>query len=192
MITNDFGYILLTNFITDAKLLSQLRNGDNASFDTLYQTCFPPIATYIIKNGGNRTEAEDVFQDTLFILLQKTKDPDFRLTSSIKTYLFSIARNQWLNHLRNNKIKTVINLETIEPIAEPGNTGNHHEEKLSSWLSKITAYCQRILKAIFFYKEPMTSLMRKMGWRNKHTAANQRYKCLQQVRKWKNKEQVQE
>jgi hypothetical protein len=33
----------------------------------------------------------------------------------------------------------------------------------------------------------MSSLMQKMGWKNKHTAANQQYKCLQQVKKQRDK-----
>jgi hypothetical protein len=28
-----------------------------------------------------------------------------------------------------------------------------------------------------------------MGWKNKHTAANQQYKCIQQVKKQKDKEE---
>jgi hypothetical protein len=31
----------------------------------------------------------------------------------------------------------------------------------------------------------MDSLMVKMGWKNKHTAANQKYKCMEQVKKEK-------
>ena len=68
-------------------------------------------------------------------------------------------------------------------------TEQSKEEKVSSWLTKITDNCLRILKAIFYYQEPMDSLMKKMGWKNKHTAANQQYKCIQQVKKIKRKEE---
>jgi hypothetical protein len=94
--------------------------------------------------------------------------------------------------LRDNKLKSIDSFEkyptetetvTFEFLHEPTK-----EEKVASWLTKITEHCQRILKAIFFYKEPMGSLMQKMGWKNKHTAANQQYKCIQQVKKEKNKE----
>ena len=63
------------------------------------------------------------------------------------------------------------------------------EKRFYLWLSKITANCQRILKTIFFYNEPMDNLLKKLGWKNKHTAANQQYKCIQQVKKQKDKEQ---
>ena len=57
------------------------------------------------------------------------------------------------------------------------------EEKVQRWLYRVTENCQRILKAIFFYQEPMENLIVRMGWKNKHTAANQKYKCIEQVKK---------
>jgi hypothetical protein len=106
--------------------------------------------------------------------------------------LFAIAKNLWLKRLRDNKLIPVDNFEQYQEHSEivafelqPEPT---REEKVATWLTKITEHCQRILKAIFFYKEPMGSLMQKMGWKNKHTAANQQYKCLQQVKKEKDKE----
>jgi RNA polymerase sigma factor (sigma-70 family) len=179
--------------ISDSALLNQLKSEDNASFGVLYTFYFPSMAAYIINNGGSNEDAEDIFQESIIALLQKLRETDFVLTSSLKTYLFAIARNLWLKRLRDYKLKTINGFEkyptepetfTFELLHEPTK-----EEKLTSWLAKITAHCQRILKAIFFYKEPMGSLMQKMGWKNKHTAANQQYKCIQQVRKEKNKEE---
>ena len=98
-----------------------------------------------------------------------------------------------MKRLRDNKLILVDNIEKYQQASEqftielkPQPT---KEENFTSWFTKITVNCQRILKAIFFYKEPMGSLMQKMGWKNKHTAANQQYKCIQQVKKEKDKEQ---
>lgn len=179
--------------ISDKSLLDRLKNEDNTSFEILYKFYFPSIATYINNNYGNEEDAEDIFQETVIVLLHKVRQTDFVLTSSLKTYLFAISKNLWLKRLRDNKLLPVANLEKYQketevfsPEIKPEKT---KEEKLNSWLSKITAYCQRILKAIFFYNEPMDSLMKKLGWKNKHTAANQQYKCIQQVKKQKDKEQ---
>jgi len=179
--------------ISDKTLLDNLKNEDNASFEVLYKFYFPSVLTHIIQNFGSTEDAEDIFQEAIIVLLQKIRHTDFVLTSSLKTYIFAIARNLWLKRLRDNKLITVNNFDkyqqeseqfTFELKPEPTK-----EEKVTSWLTKITENCQRILKAIFFYKEPMGSLMQKMGWKNKHTAANQQYKCIQQVKKEKDKEQ---
>jgi RNA polymerase sigma factor (sigma-70 family) len=171
----------------DKTLLENLKNEDNASYEVLYKFYFPSIATHITRNFGSAQDAEDIFQETIIVLLQKVRRADFVLTSSLKTYLFAISKNLWLKRLRDNKLIPVDNVEkyqqenetfVFELQTEPTKT-----EGLTSWLTKITKNCQRILKAIFFYKEPMGSLMQKMGWKNKHTAANQQYKCIQQVKR---------
>lgn len=179
---------------SDKTLIDRLRNEDAAAFEQLYQHYYPSIANYITHHFGTTTDAEDIFQETMIVFLQKIRQADFTLSSSLKTYLFAIARNLWLKKHRDNKLFPVDDLEkygsygdgvTFELQRPPDNA-----EKLLIWLAKITANCQRILKAIFFYKEPMGSLMQKMGWKNKHTAANQQYKCIQQVKKEKNKTQM--
>jgi RNA polymerase sigma factor (sigma-70 family) len=179
--------------ISDNTLLDNLKSEDNASFEVLYKLYFPAVESYIIQNFGSTEDAEDIFQEAIIVLLKKIRCTDFVLTSSLKTYIFAIARNLWLKRLRDNKLITVDNFDKYqredEQLHFELNPEPTKEEKVTSWLTKITENCQRILKAIFFYKEPMSSLMQKMGWKNKHTAANQQYKCIQQVKKQKDKEQ---
>ena len=178
--------------LTDSDLIHQLKTEKNASFGLLYKFYFPSVSSYVRKNMGNSEDAEDIFQEAILVLLQKVRQADFVLTSSLKTSLFAISKNLWLKRLRDNKLVSVDDLEiyqhetdtfSMELIPE-----NSKEEKVNSWLAKITENCQRILKAVFFYSEPMDSVMKKMGWKNKHTAANQQYKCIQQVKREKEKE----
>lgn len=179
------------NTNTDNDLIRKLKGEDGATFEILYKFYFPSVSSYIRKNRGNPEDAEDIFQETIIVLLQKVRQPGFALSSSLKTYIFSISRNLWLKKLRDNRLMSVDDFELHMVQAEPFEIEflpeKSTEEKLTSWLSEITKNCQRILKAIFFYNEPMVNLMQKMGWKNKHTAANQQYKCIQQVKRVKGK-----
>jgi RNA polymerase sigma factor (sigma-70 family) len=178
--------------ISDSAMLTQLEKEDSTSFELLYKFYYPSVATYVTNNRGNAADAEDVFQEAIIILLQKVRQKDFTLTSTLKTYLFAIAKNIWLKKLRDNKIITVAYFEKVQQtttsFTEEIVAEKTREEKAATWIERITENCQRILKAIFFYQEPMDSLMKKMGWKNKHTAANQQYKCIQQVKKQKDKD----
>src|SRR5438045_6091694 len=151
--------------ISDNTMLAKLKNEDNASFELLYKFYFPSIATHITHHFGSTEDAEDIFQEAIIVLLQKVRQTDFILTSSLKTYLFAIARNLWLKRLRDNKLIPVDNIEKYQQESETFivelQTEPTPEEKVISWLTKITRNCQRILKAIFFYNEPMGSLMQK-------------------------------
>ena len=176
-------------FTNDNILLDQLKNEESPSFELLYQLYFPSILAYVRQNDGMIEDAEDIFQEAIMVLLQKVREPNFILTSSLKTYLYAISKNLWLKRLRDNKIANSNN-ESLLNFYQAENEGfsieiepqKTDEEKVESLLQKITANCQRILKAIFFYGEPMESLMIKMGWKNRHTADNQKYKCIQQAK----------
>ena len=178
--------------MTDKFLIEKLKGKDNASFDILYRFYFPVISSFVRKNMGTTEDAEDIFQETIIILLRKVREPDFELTSSLKTYMFSISKNLWLKRLRDNRLTSMDDFETNAMRCEPFEielvNEKSKEEQLTSWLSKITQHCQRLLKAIFFYQEPMANLMEKMGWKNKHTASNQKHKCIQQIKNVKEKE----
>lgn len=173
--------------ISDNTLLDQLKSEESSSFELLYEFYFPSVASYIKQNLGNNEDAEDIFQEAIIVLLQKVRQSDFVLTSSLKTYLYSVAKNLWLKRLRDNKIRvvndefslTAYGIETENFEFEPEVS---REEKVENWLQKITRNCQNILKAIFFYEQPMESLMVIMGWKNKHTASNQKHKCIKQLK----------
>lgn len=178
--------------VTDETLLKQLKAENSDSFQLLYKFYYPSVTAFVRQNMGNTEDAEDIFQETIVVLLRKIRQPEFVLTSTLKTYLYAIAKNLWLKRLRGSKLISVEDFEkylvekssfSIEFEPEPSK-----EEKVDRWIKKITDNCQRILQAIFFNHEPMESLMKKMGWRNKHVAANQQYKCIQQVKKEKGKE----
>ncbi|MBC7525477.1 MAG: sigma-70 family RNA polymerase sigma factor [Flavobacterium sp.] len=179
--------------ISDNTLLDKLKTEDGSSFELLYKFYFPSVASYIKQNLGNNEDAEDIFQEAIIVLLQKVRQPNFILTSSLKTYLYAVAKNLWLKRLRDNKIKfaddelSLVNYKTESDIFELEPVKSK-EEKVESWLLKITKNCQNVLMALFFYEVPMDSLMVKMGWKNKHTASNQKHKCIQQIKNIKEKE----
>ena len=180
------------NINTDNDLLEKLKEENRAPFEILYKFYFPVVSSYIRQNKGNREDAEDIFQETIMVLFQKVRQPGFVLSSSLKTYIFSISRNLWLKRLRDNKLTAVDDFESYMLQGEPFEIEivpqKTKEEKLTFWLSQVTEHCQRVLKAIFFHNQPMVKLMQKMGWKNKHTAANQQYKCIGQIKRLKDKE----
>jgi DNA-directed RNA polymerase specialized sigma24 family protein len=51
------------------------------------------VEYFILNNNGRTDDAEDIFQDTMIVLLEKLRQDDFMLTASIKTYIMAIAKN---------------------------------------------------------------------------------------------------
>jgi len=170
----------------DNLLLTGLRSNDTKSLSSLYSEYYAVVARYIKQNSGTDEDAEDIFQEAIVVLLQKIKKPEFTLTAPLKYFLLAISKNLWLKRLRTHKQSTTDTNRLRENYLFI--LSNHDDDgvktsRIDTWLQNITIHCQGILKALFFYNEPMDRLMQKMGWKNKHTASNQKYKCLEQLKK---------
>lgn len=86
---------------TNEELIAQAKFGDKPAFEQLVKNLEPLIASTIYGMLGNRTEANDVGQDT-FIRFYKALDT-FRGDSSVASYVTRIAINLSLNALKKRK-----------------------------------------------------------------------------------------
>ena len=89
------------------KKIRNIRNclKDDGFLKNLYNQVLPQIERHVIKNSGTRPDAQDLFQESMIILFKKVNDNNFELTSSLETFVFSIAKNRWLYELRKRKPK---------------------------------------------------------------------------------------
>ncbi|RRB02878.1 RNA polymerase sigma factor [Larkinella rosea] len=177
------------NCMCEDSLLESLRAGDTSAYEWVYKKYYPSIARFVQQNKGNEGDAEDIFQESVLVLYQKITAPDFRLTSTLKTFLFSIAKHSWLKKLRDEKLvpiseeQLILIQDTQDFVSDDASPEEGQHERLNAWMARITGHCQRVIKSIYFSHEPMDNLMVTMGWKNRHTAVNQKYKCIQQLKR---------
>lgn len=93
---------------SDAKLISEVKSGNQAAFEYLIIKYQKRIATVISGVIGNCTEIDDVGQETFIRFYYGVKD--FRNESSILTYLTRIAINLSLNELKKRRKNYFISL----------------------------------------------------------------------------------
>lgn len=141
---------------------------------------------FILKNNGDIDEAKDVFQDAIIVLYQKTKNPDFKLTCTIKTYLYSIVRNLWLKVLA--KKKKTLSITDFEQyykveIVKDKSDENQKIDKILLAIKQLGEKCRLILTSFYFEKKKMDVIAEELGYTNAKNAKNQKYKCMQQVKK---------
>ena len=90
---------------SDEAIIEGLRLRSDYIIKYIYQELFPTIKYLVVKNSGNEEDAEDIFQDSLIVIFKKIRDNQLELSSSFRTYLYSVSRNLWLQKLnkrRNN------------------------------------------------------------------------------------------
>jgi DNA-directed RNA polymerase specialized sigma24 family protein len=170
-------------------LLSDLKSRKNEAYNLMYKSHYPSIERFVVRNSGTRPDAQDVFQETLIILLNKVPQEDFRLTSSIKAYVQAVASNIWLKRLRDDKRLLELKddqllLEDLS-LAEWQAREEHRlqRSRVKRMFRKITRHCFIFLTKTFIVGVSREKLIEELGYRNKHTFDNQKYKCLEQARK---------
>jgi len=85
-------------FMTDKHLLIQLKEGDEQAFRELYVRHHRKILAFAVHLTHSAVDAEDILQDTfLRIWTNRRQLPDIE---SFENYIFMIARNRTLDHLR--------------------------------------------------------------------------------------------
>ena len=86
--------------VSDEQLLERYRGGDTEAFAVLVERYRHELFNFLNRFTGNRSTAEDVFQDT-FLQVHLSADT-FDTTRNFKPWLFTIAANKARDVLRKN------------------------------------------------------------------------------------------
>jgi RNA polymerase sigma-70 factor (ECF subfamily) len=83
---------------SDEALYVQLVGGDMAAFDELYRRYKRRLFAYIVRQVGDRSEAEDVYHEAFMAVLRERRSG--RELSSFKAWIFQVALNLCRNRQR--------------------------------------------------------------------------------------------
>lgn len=170
--------------MNDQQIIQQLKSGEQVkAFTSLYKA-FPLVKSHIRKNNGTSVEAEDIFQEALFILLKKIQDPNFELSSTLSTYVFGISKFLWNNQLRKKKpgYSSVIEMAEDEMDFNFEEQNNEKINLAQQALASISEKCKEILHFFYIEKYSMKTIAEKFGYTSEQNAKTQKYKCLEKAR----------
>jgi len=94
---------------TDDELIAEYRAGTPEGFKHLIERYARPLYVFIARMTNRPDEAEDISQET-FVKVWKTLER-YKLTGTFKAWIYTIARNTALDHLRKKKIPVFSDFE---------------------------------------------------------------------------------
>lgn len=160
---------------------------ESPNFGKIYKLYFPTIKRYILKNSGTEADAEDIFQDAMVVILEKYMLDDFKLTATLKTYIYAVSKNLWLKKLRHKKREqselSLENQKFYEEIQLSIENELSIMDKAMRLMNLVSKHCHRLLSDVFFNGKEIDEIREEYGYTTKHNATNQKYKCLSQARK---------
>lgn len=172
----------------DHALVDKIREGDGDALKYLYKKYYPVVLRLITQNSGDEEDAEDIYQEALIVLYEKVKDPQFKLSSSLKTFIYSISRNKWLYKLRQEGVGGVSfdDVEDFIDVAdEPQDFDSEpidYDNLVEEALQKMDETCRKLLEYFYFHKLPLEAIAQKLGYNNANTAKAKKNKCMNRAR----------
>lgn len=91
---------------SDNEIIEAFRNNNSKVLTYFYKTNYPVIQYIILKNNGSEEDVKDIFQETCEIIFEYLKNDKFKLTCSLRSFLYSVSYKKWLKELRVRKKKT--------------------------------------------------------------------------------------
>lgn len=177
---------------TEQQLLAQMATGDQKAASVIYSQHTDTVCRWVMKNGGSATDAEDVFQEAMVVLFEKSQNEDFRLNCRIGTYLFAVSKHLWYKRVQQLQ-KGPGSLgdaggDDKEDWAYEEDINAHHEreahyKQLQDALEQIGEPCSSLLKAFYHGDKSMQQIAAEFGYTNPDNAKTQKYKCLARLRK---------
>ncbi len=172
----------------EAALVEGMRIGNNGVLKQIYSLYYPVIESLVIKNHGSELEAKDVFQESVILLYEKLQQDEFDLRCSIKTFLYAISKRLWLKRWNEKKTKVFdTEIESDSGDFDEAYLAFEEQEKrfqsMNIALAQLGEPCTTILKDFYINDLSMVDIADKFGYTNAQNAKNQKYKCLQRLKK---------
>jgi RNA polymerase sigma factor (sigma-70 family) len=174
---------------SDEAILEGLRLRSDYIINFIYKEYFPLIRFLVTENGGADEDAEDIFQDGIIILYNKISLSQLVLSSSFKTYMYSICRNLWLQKL--NKRKAIYEkLSDVEEfidlpkdmLQEASIEEAEMHRIIQIHFLSLPEDCQKILK-LFIKNIPLREIAGIMGFKTESYAKTRKYLCKEDLKK---------
>lgn len=174
---------------SDEAIQEGLRLRSDYIINFIYKEFFPLIRFLVTQNGGTDEDAEDTFQDGIIIIYNKININQFVLTSSFKTYMYSVCRNLWLQKL--NKRKAIFDkLSDVEEyidlpkamLSESNVEETEMHRIIQIHFLSLHDDCQKVLR-LFIKNIPLREITKIMGFKTENYAKTRKYLCKEELKK---------
>ncbi|MDX2172674.1 MAG: sigma-70 family RNA polymerase sigma factor [Bacteroidota bacterium] len=175
---------------TDSQFVEGLRTNSNEILTALYKKYYNIVLKLIVSNNGSPDEAQDVYQETIIVVFENVRKPEFELNCQLQTYIYSIAKRLWLKQLKKNGKTFLFKEDEENELADiSGDLNDHFKKeddilKMNKSMSLLGEPCNTIINDFYVLKLSMDEIAEKFGYTNSDNAKTQKYKCLQRLKKY--------
>ncbi len=168
----------------EKNFMQLIAEGDPALYDTLYSKTLKRVIQFVLKNNGDTTDAEDVFQRALIQIAVRYQKEKVALYGNAEGYVFTVCKNLWRRDLKLSKTdhKEAFYFESLTE--EEDICASALEQKRWELIQKarnvIIGNCKDILD-FYFAKVSATVIMEEMGYASETVVRQRIFKCKKKL-----------
>ncbi len=183
----------MINGYSDVDILQKIRLGIPSNSEVvgwLYDSIRPMIYSIALSTGlSNEEDIQDLTQDVIEAFYRQVMEDKFRAESSIRSYIYSIAKNKCIDWLRKSR-------ETLyDPIELPEHGEEIDEDSpealviltektalLQSYVELLPEKCQYLLQLHFSSQNlSQEEIAKELGFGSSQAVANAVYRCKKKL-----------
>ncbi|MHA7843887.1 MAG: RNA polymerase sigma factor [Winogradskyella sp.] len=174
------------------QMVDAIKRNDAITLKRIYNNNYPKIETLVLKNNGTKAYAKDIYQEAFLAVWQNVKQDKFipQSESSINGYLYTIAKNKWMDVLRSQGYKKTIIASQMSyfEIKDEENNGMDDDilkdkrlEDVMHAFKNLGDACKSLLRKFYFEKKSMKSIAKELQLDSASTR-NKKYRCMKKLK----------
>ncbi len=142
------------------------------------------IQWMVSKYACDADEARDIYQQVILTFYENIISEKLtKLTSSLKTYLFSIGKNKFLALARSRQKAGTLPSALPEDGPDEDKLSEDRLNLIERQLNALGEPCRSLLIRFYYHNQSVVKLSAQFGYKNVETTKNQKYKCLERLRR---------
>ena len=175
--------------LTDDQIILNLQQGRDmeTSIKYLYRLHYEVLSLYVINNNGSAADAEDTFQEVIIAFIHLVKNGKFRGEAGIRTFLYAMNRNTWLNELKKRgraearELKYEMGNQELDQSIDRVIANRETEKILVDTMDQVGDTCKQILLLFYYENRSMKEILTSLHYENEQVVRNKKYKCLKKL-----------
>ncbi len=177
------------NPIKDSQqLLEKIRVEGMSALEEVYREYKTDFLNFAFRFGLSESDCLDAYQDVMIAFYENVMEGKLTtLTSSLKTYLFSIGKYNLLNQLKakNRIVKT----EEIFPEIEATENDyfesielSHRQQVIETAFQQLGEQCRELLTLFYYHRYPIKNIQVAMNYSNENTVKATKSRCMKSLK----------
>ena len=178
-------------FINKKKLIEQIKQGNEDALVKIYVRYKSEFIGWSVKKFNlSHEESEDIYQDAILVFRNNiVSNKLIELNSSVKTYLFAVAKNIALKKINRSARQLSDEVVDKEPATAKSDAidyvmaDNERQKLIANMIEKLKEPNRSILKMYYYQNLSMSEIAEKLNYKNDKVVKAQKVRCMNELKK---------